>query len=131
MNSNYETLLNICSQRRSTRSFSARGISSANLDKILKIAHTAPYASGSKKWELMVINDTKIIQKIAEAVREKSDEIQGNILDDYQTDYLQYSENFCFFKFAPVLIIPDFQNFTGFNGNVEQKLRSTPAMGKG
>ena len=53
MASLYGNLETICDRRRSVREFKKKAVSADYIEKIKKIAHTSPYSSGRKNWELV------------------------------------------------------------------------------
>ena len=70
--SHYETLLAICQGRRSTRDFADRPLSPEVIQQILDVALTAPYASGKRNWEIVVVTDPEQRQRMVEAVRQRA-----------------------------------------------------------
>ena len=109
MHSNYDYLKFICERRKSIRKFSQKPVSPADIDNIKRIALTSPYTSGRQKWELTVISDKTKINKIADVVRNKVQELKGQIKEDYREEFMQYAVNFSAFETAPTLFIPTFR----------------------
>ncbi len=109
MASNYENLLSICERRKSVRQFSDKAVAAADVERILKIAYTSPYASGRKNWELIAVNDAEQIKNIAALVKNSVSHLEKKIKEDYKEGFRQYAESFVFFENAPVLIIPAFR----------------------
>jgi len=107
--SRYETLKEIASSRKSTRSYSDRAVSDEDIRKILAIAETSPFASGKKRWDVLVIKDRETIKNIADATRMWIKEQAENVREDFREGFLQYTKNFTFFEQAPVLFIPVFR----------------------
>ncbi|MCW5203554.1 nitroreductase family protein, partial [Desulfobulbus sp. US4] len=64
--SRYSILKEIAETRRSTRSYSDRPVADDDIQKILAVAKTSPFASGRKRWDILVVQDKETIQKIAE-----------------------------------------------------------------
>lgn len=105
----YEELYSICKSRKSTRSFSDQPVPAETIEKILNAAYTSPYASNKKNWEVIVVNDRGLIDKIAETVQSVSEQVKENIREDYKESFSQYAKNFIHFRTAPVLLIPTFR----------------------
>jgi nitroreductase len=57
----------------------------------------------------MVVNDSIIIQKMADIVKIKSDELRKQLKEDFTEEYQNYADYFVIFKNAPVLFIPLFR----------------------
>lgn len=105
----YEELKTICEHRASTRSFNGSPVSDEDIQRIRHIALTSPYASGRKNWELLVVNERSIIDRMANAVNKKSRDVFSRVRDDFK-EYLDgYARNFVAFSSAPVLFIPVFR----------------------
>jgi nitroreductase len=105
----YEALLEIASRRKSVRHFAETPVPEQLIEKIVKIAHLSPYASGRKNWGIEVVKDQFIIKQAAQAVSDKVIKIKSNIPEDSQNDFTDYAENFTCFKNAPLLLIPYFR----------------------
>lgn len=109
MNKEFEYLQSICSSRKSTRTFSNEPVSQNDIQKILDIVATSPYASGQKNWEVLTLTDANEIKQIAEIVKNKAVELQSIIRDDFKEHFMHYSKSFSFFENAPVLFILTFR----------------------
>lgn len=105
----YAVLKEIAEARKSTRSYSDRPVADEDIEKILVVAKTSPFASGRKRWDVLVVQDKKSIHDIAEATRSWIQAESGRIRDDLRDGFLQYTKNFTFFEQAPVLFIPVFR----------------------
>lgn len=108
--SDYENLLRVCRSRKSCRSFSARPVARECLDKIVELAATSPYASGSKTWEIEVITDREKITALAAAVRRRCGELGNKVDPDFRKEFLEYSRSFTAFETAPAVLIPAFKD---------------------
>ncbi len=106
---NYNNLRNICDSRKSSREFSNKPIEPELIEKILKIAYTSPYASDKKNWEILVIDESKKILKIAEKIEIEIEKLSKKMRDDFIEPFIQYSKNFTIFKNATLLLIPTFR----------------------
>ena len=109
MASSYEDLKTICERRRSVRKFALRNVSTEDIEKIKTIAHTSPYASNRKNWELMVVTDKLQIQNIVNLIRKRINELKMKVRKDLREGFSQYAAHFTEFGTAPVLIIPTFR----------------------
>lgn len=105
----FECLYSICKSRKSTRNFSDQPIPPNIIEKILNAAYTSPYASNKKNWEITVVNDRGIIDKITETVQSAAERVKESIREDYKESFSQYARNFIHFRTAPVLLIPTFR----------------------
>jgi nitroreductase len=102
----YEALLGLCEGRHSVREFSSRPVSQENIRRILAVAATAPYASGKKNWDILVITDPALRQRMVEAVRESAARIGAGVREEFRTEYARYAENFSAFESAPLILVP-------------------------
>jgi len=107
--SRYETLLSICQGRKSTRDFADRALSPELIQKILDVALTAPYASGKRNWEIVVVTDPEQRQRMVEAVRRRAGEIEGQVKEAFRPEFATYAENFSAFSTAPAIFIPTYR----------------------
>lgn len=105
----YAALLSLCQARYSVREFESDPVSQADIERILAVAKTAPYASGKKSWEIVVITDSAVRQQMVEAVRLKSAQIAADIPEELRLDYTNYAENFHAFESAPAILVPTFR----------------------
>lgn len=99
----YNYLSSICKRRKSVRSFSDKVIVESDIDKIIEIAKTSPFASGKKNWEIIAISDKNTLKAIAEQIKEYFANFSSFIKDDFRRDFIEYSKNFTFFESAPVV----------------------------
>jgi nitroreductase len=101
----YEVLKKICAARRSTRMFSDRMPPREMIDKIKEIGLTAPYASGKKNWDIMIVDDCELIDRIAEEAEEKIKGLGELIRPDFRHSFLEYAKSFTTFRTAPVIFV--------------------------
>jgi nitroreductase len=106
---NYDILKSICENRKSTRSFADKEVPKEDIQKIIDIAKTSPYASGLTNWEIEVITTPEMITKLSVCVKQKATELTSLIRDDVKEHFLTYSKSFSFFENAPVLFILTFR----------------------
>jgi nitroreductase len=105
----YEQLKTVCQNRCSTRRFSERQVPASYIAKILEIAQTAPFASGRKNWEILVVTDRKQILAAASAIDERAQALGKLVRRDFQDNWQSYAQSFSFFTDAPVLLLPVFR----------------------
>lgn len=105
----YNQLYAICQARRARRVFAEQPLSEDQIEKILGVAYTSPYASGRKNWEVQVVTDPSVLAAMAAAVQVKIAEIRGGIRADFAADFAAYATNFLAFAQAPALFIPTFR----------------------
>jgi nitroreductase len=123
----FGALLHIAQNRTSVREFSSRQIPDELIDKIIRIAETAPYATSRKNWGIEVVSDRGIIERAAAAVEEKTGNLQSKVRESYRDSYDAYVKNFSFFKNAPVLLIPCFRvapTFTALLAEPDETVQS-------
>ncbi len=109
MKTDYETLKDICSRRKSVRKYSAEKVLDEDIAKILEIANSTPYASGQGKWEVLVIKDPETLKQMADCVKQKVDELLVDIREDFKEHFLNYSKGFTFFDKANVVLVFTFR----------------------
>lgn len=109
-NEKYQLLKAIAQSRESTRTFSEKQVADEELEKIIDIAQTSPYASGKKNWEIIVIKEKEQIRAISEAVRSWIEIYSKEVREDFRESFLNYSKNFSSFENAPVILIPVFRH---------------------
>lgn len=105
----YESLEYICKHRKSIRRFKEKPVPQDAIEKILEIAHTSPYVSGRKNWDIVVVTDRSKIQKACDIVTRSCENLQENIREEYSDFFRDYSHHFTFFHQAPVLFLPCFR----------------------
>lgn len=102
----YDALLALCAGRHSVRRFADRAVSPADVERILALAATAPYASGKKNWDILVITDAAQRLRMVAAVRDTAARIGEGVRESLRAEYARYAENFSAFESAPVLLVP-------------------------
>jgi nitroreductase len=105
----YESLKTLAERRKSIREFSARDVSDSDIQKILGIAQTSPYASSRKNWGIEVIRDRECISRAAEAVDAKCVLLRSQLRGEYSEMFASYAANFSIFRNAPVVLVPYFR----------------------
>jgi nitroreductase len=105
----YDALKAICTARHSTREFLNRPVPGALIEKILAIAHTSPFAGGSKSWEVLVVQEQDHIAEAARVVRSRAEDLHSSIKPAFQQGFLEYASYFSGFESAPLLLLPVFR----------------------
>lgn len=122
MLSEYEILLSLCEGRRSCRKFSPEPVPERDIERILKVASTSPFASGRKSWEVLVVRDKCVFEALEQAVAANVERIAGQMDEDVSKLFKQYARNFSFFRQAPVLFIPVFKVVPTFKAMMRDHL---------
>jgi nitroreductase len=105
----YSALGAICTARHSVREFLDRPVPGALIEKIISIAHTSPYAGGSKNWEILVVQKQDQIAEAARVIRSRVEDLHASITPTFQESFLEYARYFSAFESAPVLLLPVFK----------------------
>lgn len=105
----YDALLRICESRSSTRRFAEKPLFGEQIENILKIARTSPYASARKNWDISVITDRDKLARMRQAVEERTSALRDAVRADMREQFAAYVHNFTFFASAPAVFIPTFR----------------------
>jgi len=112
MTSLFIPLANLCSQRRSVRTFADRPVPGDFIEKIEQIARTSPYASGRKNWRLCYVSEPEKMAEMSALINEKTSLLVPNLREDFREQFIDYAVSFSAFAKAPLLIIPVFKTFS-------------------
>jgi nitroreductase len=113
MSEAYDNLLKLCGARHSCRSFAQKPVPREDVERVVKAASTAPFASGSKSWEIVVVDSPAVIKEMAAAVRRRSEELAARMGEEDKNVFLTYSRFFTAFETAPVVLVPAFKDRRG------------------
>lgn len=113
MSEAYANLLKLCEARHSCRAFAGKPVPREDVERVVKAALTAPFASGSKSWEVVVVDKAAVIKEMAAAVRRRSEELAAKMQEDDKGVFLTYSRFFTAFETAPVVLVPAFKDRRG------------------
>lgn len=105
----YTTLYTLCKNRKSIRDFESTPLTQEQIQRLVDIGRTAPFASGRKNWDIRVITDRETIDQMASAVDQESVQIKNQILPEYADKFGGYANYFSLFRKAPALFIPVFR----------------------
>ncbi len=108
-NMNYEALYSLSKERHSCRDFEPTPLTEEQIRQLLQLARTAPFASGRKNWDIHVVTDRGIIDRMAAAVDQESDVLREKVAPEYAGMFGGYARYFSLFKKAPALFIPVFR----------------------
>ncbi|MDR0357308.1 MAG: nitroreductase family protein [Clostridiales Family XIII bacterium] len=96
-------------KRQSVRKFKADDVPNADISEMIEAARVAPSGKNLQNWHFIVIKNRELIDKAAEAVRSKNEEISKrmDVADKTKGDrFRKFAKNFTlFFTGAPVLIV--------------------------
>lgn len=110
MTKQYESLLALCSARHCRRDFRPdHPLSAEQIEQIKTVALTSPYASGKTNWEIMVVTERTQIKAMADAVQQRSAQIEAEVGPAYAENFASYARNFSAFAEAPAVFIPCFR----------------------
>ena len=105
----YQTLLALCSARISRREFRDEALAPDLIEKIKAVAHTSPYASGRRNWEIEVVTDRAVIAALAAAVEKRVADLYARTRPDFREEFAAYAKNFSAFQSAPALFVTTFR----------------------
>ncbi len=105
----YCSLYTLCKSRKSIRDFATTPLTHEQIQRLVDIGRTAPFASGRKNWNIHVITDREKIDRMASAVDQESAQLKNYILPEYADKFGGYANYFSLFKKAPALFIPVFR----------------------
>ncbi|MFP4468379.1 MAG: nitroreductase family protein [Bacteroidales bacterium] len=106
---NYNELYSLCEGRHSCRDFDPAPLTEEQVKQLLQLARTAPFASGRKNWDIHVVSDREIIDRMATVVDQESDALREKVAPEYAGMFGEYTRFFSLFKKAPALFIPVFR----------------------
>jgi nitroreductase len=102
-------LKDVIYKRQSVRKFKADDIPNEDIREILDAARVAPSGKNMQNWHFVVVKNRGLIDKVAEVVRNKNEEIAGRMdpVDKEKADrFRKFAKHFTlFFTDAPALII--------------------------
>ena len=100
-----DNFLEFASSRRSIRKFEDKEIPTADVEYFIKAAVTAPSGCNSQCWRFVAITDKEIINRIAQVVTQKMEEVlecrRAELTEQYFTSKGKMAS---FFTNAPVVI---------------------------
>jgi nitroreductase len=120
------------SKRQSVRSFKACDVPNEDIREMIEAARIAPSGKNMQNWHFVVIKDKELIDKVAEAVRDKNREIAGRMdaVDQTKGDrFRKFADRFTlFFRDAPVLIIVMTQTYIPSGYNEYKSIDADPRL---
>lgn len=120
MNQSAEQILEWMQTRHSVRNFTDEQISHEILESLLQAASSAPSASNRQPWRFAVVTSATMRNSIAEAVRNRAEQIKNIIAQGHHAeDYGNYGDFFHEpLDSANVIIIPQFRLFPDLIANL-------------
>lgn len=109
MDNPYLQLKHLSETRKSCRKFKPDEIPQDITDKILSVAANSPYAGGSRSWGVTTVKETAVKERLVLAIQEKVRATAESMERESADLFVKYSQNFMFFREAPLLIIPYFK----------------------
>jgi nitroreductase len=108
----YELLMRITKERRSIRRYKPGVPPNELILKLIDAARYAPSPTNLQPWLFMIITNTEVVNRMAEAVRFKLKNLHSKNKLIADKDILEFSkEYFLFFRKAPVIIAPLFKPY--------------------
>ncbi len=102
----YDELIKLIKARRSIRSYTEHPVSEEDINKIIEAAIYAPSPTNTQGWRFRIINNKNDIENLVNTIKLSAKKL-FNKENEGVTDQIlnEYSENFYFFKNAPLVII--------------------------
>src|SRR5688572_15815903 len=92
---NGESFLDLLSQRRSVRAFTAQPVPRPVLERLIQAAVTAPSPTNRQPWRFAVVTQAALRQQITEAVRIRAEEMKAIIRQGHHAeDFGKYGDFF-------------------------------------
>lgn len=101
---NYEELLDLVATRRSVRSFTDEPVDDATVLRLVEAARWAPSAGNRQPWRVVAVRDHSLILRMGEAVRQRTDEVRGDLRSGAERTVGAYLEAFSHFVGAPLVL---------------------------
>ena len=117
---NGESFLDLLSQRRSVRAFSAQPVPRAVLERLMQAAVTAPSPTNRQPWRFAVVTKASLRQRITEAVRLRAEEMKAIIRQGHHAeDFGQYGDFFHEpLSTAAAIIVPQYRVYPDLIANL-------------
>ena len=105
-------ILNLMQSRRSIRKFLPKIPERSLLEQLIAAAVTAPSASNKQPWRFLIVSNSGIKNRMAEAVRAAVDRVATHIEPQFESAFRAYGDYFTRFESAPVVIVPLYRPLT-------------------
>jgi nitroreductase len=115
-----EETLDWLSSRRSIRVFSERPLTRETLERLLLAATSAPSSTNRQPWRFAVVTDKGLKQRLADAVRNRSEEMKAIIRRGHHAeDFGNYGDFFHEpLQTAAAVIVPQYRNYPDLIANL-------------
>lgn len=126
---NGESFLDLLSQRRSVRAFTAQPVPHAVLERLVQAAITAPSPTNRQPWRFAVVTKADLRQRITEAVRDRAEEMKAIIRKGHHAeDFGQYGDFFHEpLATAAAIIVPQYRVYPDLIANLVASGGGDPA----
>jgi F420 biosynthesis protein FbiB-like protein len=117
---NGESFLDLLSQRRSVRAFTAQPVPRAVLERLMQAAVTAPSPTNRQPWRFAVVTKADLRQRITEAVRTRAEEMKAIIRKGHHAeDFGQYGDFFHEpLATAAAIVVPQYRVYPDLIANL-------------
>jgi len=105
-------ILDLMQSRRSVRKFLPKVPARAVLEKLIEAAITAPSASNKQPWRFLVVTNSTVKARMAEAVSRAVQRVASCIEPQFEAAFRNYGDYFTRFESAPVVIVPLYRPLT-------------------
>jgi len=100
-----QDFLEVIKARRSIRRFKKESVPESDVLKIIEAGSFAPSGNNKQNWHFIVVRSPSIIMAMANAVREKIEELVKQIeSEEDRKELLSYSRYYTIFENAPITI---------------------------
>jgi nitroreductase len=117
---NGETALSWLQSRRSVRAFQDRPVPRDVLERLLLAATSAPSNTNRQPWRFAVVTQPELRRKLAEAVRERAEEMKAIIRQGHHAeDFGSYGDFFHEpLAAAAVIVVPQYREYPDLIANL-------------
>jgi nitroreductase len=117
---NSDQVLAFLQSRRSVRSFSSKAIPRAVLERLMLAATSAPSNTNRQPWRFAVVTSERAKKKIANAVREKAEEMKDIVRQGHHAeDFGNYSDFFHEpLESAAAIVVPQYREYPDLIANL-------------
>jgi nitroreductase len=99
-------------ERRSVRRFKPDPVPEALVQRLIEGAICAPSASNKQPWKFLLVENRRLIESLADAVRAASSLVARHIPDASRAAFESYGDYFTRFEHAPLVIVPIYKPLT-------------------
>lgn len=110
--------------RRSIRHYTSQKVERALIEELIEVAIQAPSASNKQGWRFFVVEDTALIQQMAQQIQNDTEAIAQYIPASTLPHFQNYGTYFIRFQDAPVVIVPIYRELAILSNLVSSELPS-------